>query len=446
MDGLAVPSTKADAAVTHPDPPDASARTAYPPAAELPTQTAPLSIRFDFNLGCRVVLPQGDWRSCLRDIDTGYILFQSSNTGAFVNKAKRRYIRFRSEVWDRGEHVFRHDYDAEGRDVPVQFPVGTLGDTMGWFPYAVKLQQRHRCRLTCAMSGLIIPLFRDAYPKITFVTHEEVRAEQFYATYSIGLFFDDAEHIWQPCDFRHVGLHRTAGYILGVDPEDAAPRRAFTDDGPPIAEPYVCIAVQSSSQCKYWNNPAGWREIVSFLKSHGYRVICIDQKPMHGRELVWDPHPPRGGGRDRRPAVGRADALAPARRVLCRPVERPVLGGLGSQHSGGADQRLHPNDQRIPHAVAGHQLPRMQRLLERSACAVRPQGFPVVPAPARHATPVRMHTADHVGPDKADDRENPRIWHAGSPVRAIDHAARRRSIGMTDSVVSLDQTIEADHG
>jgi hypothetical protein len=52
----------------------------------------------------------------------------------------------------------------------------------------------------------------------------------------IGLFFADAANIWRPCDFRHVGLHHTAGYILGVDPEETPPRRAFADDGQPLAE------------------------------------------------------------------------------------------------------------------------------------------------------------------------------------------------------------------
>ncbi|WP_027211974.1 hypothetical protein [Burkholderia sp. WSM2232] len=42
--------------------------------------------------------------------------------------------------------------------------------------------------------------------------------------------------------------------------------------------------MQSSTQCKYWNHPPGWRELVAFLKEHGYRVICIDQKAT----LVYD--------------------------------------------------------------------------------------------------------------------------------------------------------------
>jgi autotransporter strand-loop-strand O-heptosyltransferase len=51
--------------------------------------------------------------------------------------------------------------------------------------------------------------------------------------------------------------------------------------------------VQSTTQCKYWNNPSGWRELVRFLKDSGYRVICIDLKPTHGTELIWN-HIPNG--------------------------------------------------------------------------------------------------------------------------------------------------------
>src|SRR4029077_9954088 len=142
---------------------------------------------------------------------------------------------------------------------------------MGWFSYAVKFQEKHGCRLACALSDKMIALFRRGYPQIDFLTPEEVKPELYYATYSIGLFFDDKDFLHQPCDFRHVGLHRTAGYILGVDPSEAPPRIALDDDTRPMPEPYVCIAAQSTTQSKYWNNPTGWREIVAFLKDHGYR-------------------------------------------------------------------------------------------------------------------------------------------------------------------------------
>ena len=277
-----------------------SKKAAYPPAASVPTQKAKGGLRFDFNLGARLVLPQrteGEWRVCLRDLDTGNILFESKNQGAFVASSKRFYVRFRIEVHDGDKLVLEHDHDCRGKNVLVQFPVGTLGDTLAWFPYAVKFQEKHGCKLTCALSGLIIPLLKDQYPEITFVTHEEMverkLADSFYATYSMGLFFDDQDHIWQPTDFRMVGLHRTAGYILGVDPTETPARvSAFSPDRP-IAEPYVCIAVQSSSGCKMWNNPTGWREVVAHIKELGYRVICIDQKPVHGSGLLYT-HIPHG--------------------------------------------------------------------------------------------------------------------------------------------------------
>src|SRR6202012_1582451 len=134
----------------------------------------------------------------------------------------------------------------------------------------------------CGIADRLIPLFAAAYPDIRFITHEEIKPEAYYATYNMGLFFDDKACVHQPCDFRFVGLHRTAGYILGVDPTEEPPRIMLADDSRPIAEPYVCIAVQSSTQAKYWNNPGGWLELVRFLKDRGYRVVCIDQKPLHG--------------------------------------------------------------------------------------------------------------------------------------------------------------------
>jgi autotransporter strand-loop-strand O-heptosyltransferase len=275
----------------------APAKPAYPPPAASPTQEAPRGIRYDFNLGCRVVLPPQDedrqWRVRLRDLGSGNTLFETTLKQGFINSSKRWFVRFRIEVWSGEDLVLQHDYDARGRPVLIQFPIGTLGDTMGWFPYAARFASVHGCKLTCAMSALIIPLFKDAYPHITFVTHEEVKPEVFYATYCLGLFFDDTDTVWQPTDFRMVGLHRTAGYILGVDPAEEAPTLALPDESRPIAEPYVCIGVQSSSGCKYWNNPSGWRAVVLRLKERGYRVICIDQKPVHGTGLFWT-HIPNG--------------------------------------------------------------------------------------------------------------------------------------------------------
>jgi autotransporter strand-loop-strand O-heptosyltransferase len=273
----------------------APAQRAYPAPAPIPTQVGPADIRFDFNDGSRVVCPASEhpWKVRLRDLDTGNILFETEFGGGQVNSMKRYYVRFGIEVHRQGELIFGHEYAAKDREVLIQLPVGTLGDSIGWFPYAVKFMEKHGCRLSCAMGKPLIELFRRAYPDIEFLTHEEVKPERYYATYSIGLFFDDKHFVFQPTDFRHVGLHRTAGYILGVDPTEQPPKIVVANHTRPIAEPYVCIAVQSTTQSKYWNNPNGWREVIKLLKQAGYRIVCIDQKPTHGTGLIWN-HIPNG--------------------------------------------------------------------------------------------------------------------------------------------------------
>jgi autotransporter strand-loop-strand O-heptosyltransferase len=143
------------------------------------------------------------------------------------------------------------------------------------------------------MAEWLIPLFRDANPEIDFLTHEQVDSRRYYATYNVGLYIDDEAPIHQPCDFRLVGLHRTAGYILGVDPAEEPPRVAPGEAGRPMTEKYVCISVQSTTQAKYWNNPFGGREIVGFLTEAGYRVVCIDRSAANGHGLIWN-HLPHG--------------------------------------------------------------------------------------------------------------------------------------------------------
>jgi autotransporter strand-loop-strand O-heptosyltransferase len=271
------------------------AKRPYPAPASLPTQEGPKGVRFDFNEGCRLALPESDrpWRVALSDLDTGNVLYRTEIASGTVSSFKRYFIRFRVEVSQGDEPAWIHDYDAAGRPVLILLPVGTLGDTVGWLPYVVKFYRKHGCRLTCGMAEGLIPLFRDAYPDITFAPHTAIDPSRYYATYYVGLFFDDSVGRYQPCDFRLVGLHRTAAYILGVDPQEEPPKIALSNEGPPIPEPYVVIATQSTTQCKTWNNPLGWRDVIDFLKQHGYRVICIDQKPVHGSGFVWN-HIPHG--------------------------------------------------------------------------------------------------------------------------------------------------------
>src|ERR1700722_8495361 len=143
----APPVQSHDASVAPPPgKPEPARKQPYPAPSTEPTQLGPRGIRFDFNQGARLVLPnrtEGKWRVRIRDLDTGNILFQTENQGAFVSSSKRFYIRFSVEVWDldaagAATEVLAHEYDARDREVLVQFPIGTLGDILAWFSYAAR--------------------------------------------------------------------------------------------------------------------------------------------------------------------------------------------------------------------------------------------------------------------------------------------------------------------
>ncbi|CAI3960065.1 ADP-heptose:LPS heptosyltransferase (RfaF) (PDB:1PSW) [Commensalibacter communis] len=280
----------------------------YPlPAAEL-TQKDKSGISFDFNQGCRVKLPKPKknttWHLQMMDSNTGNILFEHNNLQeTVVLSTKQWFVQFGIKVWSRSitsedqqekeELILDYIFNLDDQIILIQFPNGTLGDTLAWMSYAARFATKHsKSKVFCALSDLISPLFKKSYPNIHFVTHQEVIDQKLpqkaYATYNLGLFFDDKDCNLQPTDFRFVGLHKTAAYILGVSPEEEPAKIDFPDEGRPIEEPYVCIAVQASTQCKQWNNPTGWIEVIDYLKDKGYRVICIDKEAVGGQNINWN--------------------------------------------------------------------------------------------------------------------------------------------------------------
>jgi autotransporter strand-loop-strand O-heptosyltransferase len=276
--------------------PEGAQKSIYGEIPQIPVLDAVDGIKFDFNHGIRILFPHNGktYHVTFMDIDTGVILYSNDTVpGAFITSVKKFYIRFRLMIHEKGNDtpIFQHDMDLTDKEVMVQLPVGTIGDSIGWFSYVERCQLKHKCKLICVMTPWIATLVKDQYPNITFIAPEETVKFRPYASYYMGLFFrGDVDN--QPIDFRYIGLHRTAGWILGVDPEEVPPR--FDLSAPrQIEEPYVCIAVQSSSQAKYWNNPQGWHDVVKFLKDSGYRVLCMDRDRVHGQGLVWN-HIPHG--------------------------------------------------------------------------------------------------------------------------------------------------------
>lgn len=258
-----------------------------------PTQEGPEGIRFDYCNGLRVLFPNtGEYRLVMRDGSSGTCVYNAEvKPGAIVCSIKKYFIPFTFEVFRKGEDkpFFTHEYSAAGKDVMIQLPGHTIGDTVAWFSYVERFQKKHGCRIICSMTKNLSAIFEKQYPEIQFIDKAETQNFKPYACYFLGLYFnDDVDH--QPYDFRFAGLHKTCGLILGLEGKDLEdlPPRVDLSAKKTIRGKYVCIAAKASSQPKYWNNPFGWREVIEFLKSNGYRVLCIDKDREHGCDVTWN--------------------------------------------------------------------------------------------------------------------------------------------------------------
>lgn len=256
-----------------------------------PTQKSGIEgIDFDFNNGARVTVPQGEYRVKFLDRNACLTLYDAPASGVICTSAKKYFINFRIEVYHKqnGEDklIFVHDLDLKNKKVLIKFPTGILGDVLAWFPYVEEFRKKHGCRLYCAIGEEMAELFKPAYRRINFIK-PDVKVEDAYATYYMGIFFPCDDRVHQPSDFRVRGLHKNAAMILGLDEGAEAPdvyvKLTPKNKQRKIKEPYVCIAAQSSGQAKYWNNGMGWINVVKYLKQKGYRVLCIDRENVYGQ-------------------------------------------------------------------------------------------------------------------------------------------------------------------
>jgi hypothetical protein len=88
-------ATPVSAAAASPASGEAPPKPAYPSPAPEPTQHGPKGVRFDFNEGCRVMLPESGhpWRVRISDLDTGNILYETEIKAGRVSSTKRYYVR-----------------------------------------------------------------------------------------------------------------------------------------------------------------------------------------------------------------------------------------------------------------------------------------------------------------------------------------------------------------
>lgn len=212
------------------------------------------------------------------DGDTDKVIFRNiiSNNMWTMPNAKY-YVNWLIKV--NGETVYKQD--LRGKRVYFEFGSSSLGDTLAWFPYIMEFKKKHQCHVTVLTYKNWLFEGHEMYKDIEFIKPGE-EFNNINKRYQIGWFVNEDGSVdinRSPQDFKSLPLQQTASDVIGLEHTQIRPtiNMSYTDT-PPIDNKYVCIAIHSTAQAKYWNNPDGWQKTTDYLKELGYEVILISSE------------------------------------------------------------------------------------------------------------------------------------------------------------------------
>ena len=229
-------------------------------------------LRYDFNFGLRIDVPEGNFRVRIGDADTGEIFFDKRILdGGRLLSMEQHFIRWHFEVFRDDEKVFEHTLNLAGQKVNLVIS-GALGDHISLLPFAREFQKRHRCKLFVCVQNYLSELAANLYPDLPQV--DKIYFDTYATYYPVAMLAGLGTGAG---DLRNMPLDRMGGAFLGLN--TLASKPTFKPTLPPVTDkPYVCIAVQASGNRKCWLYPSGWDIVVDYLKALGYRVFCIDRR------------------------------------------------------------------------------------------------------------------------------------------------------------------------
>lgn len=171
-----------------------------------------------------------------------------------------------------------HEFNVENKRTLISFESKSLGDTLAFIPYVEKFRSDKKTKVIC--STFHNDILKDQYPEIEFVNPGS-RVDNIYSLFRLGLFYKngsiDREINYEShkTDPRKEPLMKIASDILGLDYIELKPKLKKLGK---TKKKQISIAVHSTAQCKYWNNPNGWQEVVDYLKSKDYEVVLLSRE------------------------------------------------------------------------------------------------------------------------------------------------------------------------
>jgi autotransporter strand-loop-strand O-heptosyltransferase len=224
-----------------------------------------------------------DYRVEFIDSATNEIIHQGEiKNNQWIRTSRIYFTKWRIKIFRKRDKalVFSHLYNCKQQAVYIAVESRSLGDTLAWFPAIEEFRVKHDCLMIC--STFLNDLFQTKYPNIEFI-EPGLNVSNLYAMYRIGWYYDNNGRIdYQKNvrNFREQPLAETACDILGLKYSEIRPQLKDVNMPSPISRKYVCIAVHSTAQAKYWNNETGWDEVIGFLQNKGYQAVLLSKEGM----------------------------------------------------------------------------------------------------------------------------------------------------------------------
>lgn len=172
------------------------------------------------------------------------------------------------------DFFYEYEFEPKDKKVFICFETKSLGDTLAFMPYVDEFRKEHNCKVVC--STFNNNLFRKQYPDVEFVEPGSV-VNDVYSLYRLGLFYKDGKIDYErhPTDPKPEPLLKIASDILGLDYKEVRPKLGKFGMK---KRKLVSIAIHSTAQAKYWNNPDGWQDVVDYLIKEGYEVRLLSKE------------------------------------------------------------------------------------------------------------------------------------------------------------------------
>ena len=209
---------------------------------------------------------------------------QTMQINQWTRPHRKYFTNWLVQVRRNGILDFEHKFNLKDKRVLISFDSKSLGDSIAWIPVVEEFRKKHKCEVW--VSTFWNKLFDECeeYKDLKWIPPGDV-VNGLYASYMIGCF--DGDKNKNKIDWRLVPLQKVAFDILGLEYKEIVPS-VVTQEGRKIVteDKYIAISEFSTFQCKFWNYPGGWQEIVDYINDIGCKVVVISKEETKLKNII----------------------------------------------------------------------------------------------------------------------------------------------------------------